>query len=110
MYPRNPNTSSAPTLTAIAICMRVNPILREILSGWQLTARLLVGDAGVHVLPRQETAREQKEKARSENRALCKNDGNYSFLSSASSLTGSIPPSCWACASASSIAFLASAI
>src|SRR5580693_10337803 len=49
MYPRNPNTSNAPALTAIAICVRVNPILRESLSGWQITARLLSEAARVHV-------------------------------------------------------------
>src|SRR5258708_8470901 len=31
------------------ICMRVNPILRESLSGWQLTARLPLGNEGGHV-------------------------------------------------------------
>src|SRR5580700_1714337 len=49
MYPRNPNTSSAPAVTAIAICVRVNPILRESLSGWQITARLPSEAARVHV-------------------------------------------------------------
>src|ERR1700683_3571360 len=48
------------------------------------------------------------EKARRESRASSKQKPNYSFLSS--SLAASTPPSCCACASASSMAFLASAI
>src|SRR5580692_1160046 len=121
MYPRNPNTSNAPAVTAIAICVRVNPILREILSGWQITARLPSEAARVHVrvgklgsheichseplADAQRAERACEESAAWQRTLHAKRKGTaravppvqnrcYSFLSSDSSFTGSTPPSC----------------